>query len=529
MGEFVEPVQLQVVCQNLWQEMPRDITQITEQHLLAFGDLDRPLSKFYESAISAAAAQTNIYENALRQWCQQWLITSTGTRGIVHRDPQQTKGIPNEALDILATMHLIRSEWRSGAHWYELTHDRFIAPIRASNERWNKQREEKLNQVPFLLRQAEQSITMHKFERSLDTAKQALMISEENEEPSGMALAFLYVGKASEGMKRYDDALQMYYNALQIADQIGEQQMVTHLLETMGSLFQQLEQYDQAIKCYSYYIERLPDDPNGYNGRGNAHFALKNYEEALKDYNLALEVDPKFANAYHNRGVAYANLKEYERALSDYNRVLELDPFSVDTYSNRGLVYADLQEYERALADYNRALELDPSNADTYLNRGYTYLQLKNTEQAVSNFVKSTEADPKNVNAAWMVVYATMDRQRPGVEIAERLEVIAAIDLSQAESHICKGVALALKGKFKEGLEELEQAILPNPQTQDTHFWKGMIYAYMGRNQEAIKSVQKALEQGLPPILLKPLYWLEKNNPDFYEKSVVPLITRFNM
>jgi len=135
-GEFVEPVQLQVVCQNLWKELPPDATEITEQHLLAFGGVDRPLSRFYESAVKSAATEVGIEEEELREWCEKWLITSTGTRGIVHRGQQLTEGIPNTALDILEARHLINSEWRAGARWYELTHDRFIEPIRASNERW---------------------------------------------------------------------------------------------------------------------------------------------------------------------------------------------------------------------------------------------------------------------------------------------------------------------------------------------------------------------------------------------------------
>ncbi|HEY6287635.1 MAG TPA: hypothetical protein VIX20_18340, partial [Ktedonobacteraceae bacterium] len=132
-GEFVEPVQLQVVCQNLWQELPQEVTEITEQHLLAFGDVDRQLSKFYESAVTEAATKAVIKEKELRQWCEKWLITSTGTRNIVHRGLQLTEGIPNAALDILEARHLINSEWRAGARWYELTHDRFIEPIQASN------------------------------------------------------------------------------------------------------------------------------------------------------------------------------------------------------------------------------------------------------------------------------------------------------------------------------------------------------------------------------------------------------------
>lgn len=39
----------------------------------------------------------------------------------------------NEAIDLLADRHLIRAEWRSGARWYELSHDRMIGALRADN------------------------------------------------------------------------------------------------------------------------------------------------------------------------------------------------------------------------------------------------------------------------------------------------------------------------------------------------------------------------------------------------------------
>ena len=40
-------------------------------------------------------------------------------------------------------MHLIRAEWRAGARWYELTHDRFIEPIISSNKVFNDKLAEK--------------------------------------------------------------------------------------------------------------------------------------------------------------------------------------------------------------------------------------------------------------------------------------------------------------------------------------------------------------------------------------------------
>jgi hypothetical protein len=135
-GEFVEPVQLQVVCQSLWQDLPPDVTVITQDHLQAFGDVNQTLSGFYERSIKRAAQEPGVREGDLREWFEHGLITPAGTRGTVYRGREETSGIPNAAVDVLENLHLIRGEWRAGARWYELTHDRFIGPIQESNKAW---------------------------------------------------------------------------------------------------------------------------------------------------------------------------------------------------------------------------------------------------------------------------------------------------------------------------------------------------------------------------------------------------------
>ncbi len=142
-GEFIEAVQLQVVCQNLWQELPPDEKQITFQHLKTYGNVEQELSKFYDEAIRAAAEKAGIDEEGLRRLCGEVLITAMGTRGMVYRAQESTGGVPNAAIDVLENMHLIRAEWRAGARWYELTHDRFIKPILSSNKVFNDKLAEK--------------------------------------------------------------------------------------------------------------------------------------------------------------------------------------------------------------------------------------------------------------------------------------------------------------------------------------------------------------------------------------------------
>ncbi len=142
-GKFIEPVQLQVVCQNLWQSLPGHITTITEKELAAYGDVTEALSQFYVTALRETIKQpdTDVKEGDLRNWFEEQLITPAETRSIVFQDKETglTGGIPNEAIRHLDRQHLIRGEVRSGSRWYELTHDRFIDPILKANQTWREE------------------------------------------------------------------------------------------------------------------------------------------------------------------------------------------------------------------------------------------------------------------------------------------------------------------------------------------------------------------------------------------------------
>jgi hypothetical protein len=134
-GEYVEPVQLQVVCRNLIENLGPNEIKITKEHLEKFGNPDGALQRFYEEVLRFALKKPGIDEGKLRSWFEENLITPAGTRGLVFQDRDQnmTAGIPNDVVDVLESQHLIRPEIRSGSRWYELTHDRLIRPIQKSN------------------------------------------------------------------------------------------------------------------------------------------------------------------------------------------------------------------------------------------------------------------------------------------------------------------------------------------------------------------------------------------------------------
>jgi WD40 repeat protein len=145
-GQFVEPVQLQVVCYQLWENLKRDPQpQITDKDLqrLAGGKdlalfVNNALAQFYEQAIANVLQmpELSLSEPELREWFNRQLITEAKTRGTVYQGEQHTGGLPNEAVYLLENQFLIRAEARAGGRWYELVHDRFVEPILEANQAW---------------------------------------------------------------------------------------------------------------------------------------------------------------------------------------------------------------------------------------------------------------------------------------------------------------------------------------------------------------------------------------------------------
>ncbi|MGH9151599.1 MAG: hypothetical protein ACRD03_04135 [Acidimicrobiales bacterium] len=134
-GPYVEPVQLQVVCRRLWGRLPPDATEITTGNMGDIGDVDGALGAYYAQEVARAAAGTGVEERTIRQWFERSLITELRFRGQAQAGP----GDDDRAVRLLQDAHLVRAESRRGSTWYELAHDRLVAPVLADNQAWAEQ------------------------------------------------------------------------------------------------------------------------------------------------------------------------------------------------------------------------------------------------------------------------------------------------------------------------------------------------------------------------------------------------------
>ncbi len=139
-GPFVEPVQLQVVCKRLWDNLPPDTRRIELEQVAAVGDVSHALAYYYADTVRQVAADRHVSERLIRDWIEEHLISPAGIRTQVLQGPKQSAELSNDAIAELVDAHLLRGEYRHGVYWFELAHDRLIEPIRENNGEWREAR-----------------------------------------------------------------------------------------------------------------------------------------------------------------------------------------------------------------------------------------------------------------------------------------------------------------------------------------------------------------------------------------------------
>jgi tetratricopeptide (TPR) repeat protein len=124
-GEFVEPMHIQLACEEMWRRgRPGPLARTF--------DPDEALARFYDAALRRARGS----ERKIRRWFAEQLQDPDGARVAALQGKRSTAGLDNKVVERLEAQHLLRSEARLGARWFELAHDRLLAPIRRSNAAW---------------------------------------------------------------------------------------------------------------------------------------------------------------------------------------------------------------------------------------------------------------------------------------------------------------------------------------------------------------------------------------------------------
>ncbi|MBT4910785.1 MAG: tetratricopeptide repeat protein, partial [Alphaproteobacteria bacterium] len=136
----------------------------------------------------------------------------------------------------------------------------------------------------------------------------------------------------------------------------------------IGTVFRELNQFDEAIRSYKKAISIYPEYAEAFNNIGNIFKEQDQFDHAVDSYKMALSIDPYYFEAYFNLGVAHQKHGSSSDAINSYMKVLEINPEYVDAHNNLANIFQELGQIDKAINGYTKALKIDPTIAKIHRN-----------------------------------------------------------------------------------------------------------------------------------------------------------------
>ncbi|EEH91755.1 AAA family ATPase [Citrobacter portucalensis] len=133
----IEPVLLQVVCTEIWNDLSVGGQSVQEIRIADVRQiqLDAILQNYCEEVLEYSVSNLT-RGRCLREWIENKLLTPGGLRTPAMIESSDINSPQPDELEYLISHHLIRRQIREDGDWYELSHDSLSLPIKNSIEKW---------------------------------------------------------------------------------------------------------------------------------------------------------------------------------------------------------------------------------------------------------------------------------------------------------------------------------------------------------------------------------------------------------
>lgn len=203
----------------------------------------------------------------------------------------------------------------------------------------------------------------------------------------------LILGTLYERMKVYDEAIEIY-------DAIPEQSPMKPQAEIYASLnLNFLDRVDEAIKRLQATMMQYPKNLDVILALGNIMRYHKRFDEAAKIYSRGIETIQTFSsqdwNILYFRGICYERTKRWNLAEKDFLKALELQPQQADILNYLGYSWVDQGLHlEKALKMIQKAVQLEPRSGFIIDSLGWVYYRLGRYEDAVQELERAVTLVP---------------------------------------------------------------------------------------------------------------------------------------
>ncbi len=269
------------------------------------------------------------------------------------------------------------------------------------------------NDADSLLKKGNQLYQVSRYNEALQVWEQALRIYREIRDYKGEAISLNNLGLAYDSLGQYQKAIDFYQQSLAVKKQIGDRKGEAISLNNLGSIYDGLGQYQKAIDFYqqSLAIKKQIGDLNGeatsLNNLGLVYNNLGRYQKAIDFYQQSLAIKKQIddrngeAASLNNLGLVYNNLGQQQKAIDFYQKSLIIQQQignrngEATSLNNLGRVYKNLGQYQKAINFYQQSLEITKQIGNLNVasaslnNLGAVYDSLGQYEKAIDFYQQS--------------------------------------------------------------------------------------------------------------------------------------------
>lgn len=259
----------------------------------------------------------------------------------------------------------------------------------------------------------------------------------------------------------------------------------------MGYAYKGLKKYDEALVRFNNAISLDTNYSLAYKERGNTYFKKKDYEKAVTDFNhytiLASDIsDPDF---YYDKGWCENELGKYNDAIVSLKKCTDLDDKYSDAFRELGYADYELNLNDDAITNYRIAITLQNETDDLPLiGLGNVYYNnLKNTDSAIVYYEKGLKLDKTSKLTNYRLGWCYNDKGRFNDAISPLLEAIS-IDPEYDEARTELGYSYYKLNQYDNALMQFRPVMTKEPKDDLSRYYAGLCY-YLKNDRENLKKM----------------------------------------
>lgn len=191
------------------------------------------------------------------------------------------------------------------------------------------------------------------------------------------------------------------------------------------------------------------------------------------------------------KGIYFRELGRYKNSLIFLEHATSLDPHDKFALVHLASVYNYFKRHVAAARTFEQALNEDSKDAQILLMRGDTLIRMEKNEEALECYKAAVALEPSNLD--YRVGKARAQRRlNEFVAAMDTIERILMSDQNNVSALKEKGIIFGLQGRFTEGINFLNKALVLEPNDLGVHVAQGQIFEKWDKEVDALDSFSHA-------------------------------------